>query len=169
MKLACANCFVHVSVFCNSLSEECIPKPHTLFSRVVYSTPTPTHAYICTITKYIATEIIPERDVKTRVWDVMYPSKLELLSGKHSGRLLKYDPYTDTTTVLLKGLLFANGISVDPNNNEDYIIFTESYSIRVGKYYLTGEKSGTVEYIVDGAPLPACKLPVLVGILWKDD
>ena len=108
--------------------------------------------YIC-----IATEILPERDFKTRVWDVMYSSKLELVSGKRSGRLLQYDPSTDTTTVLVKGLLFANGISIDPSYNENYILFTETYSIRVGKYYLTGDKVGTVEYIVDGAPLPACK------------
>ena len=95
--------------------------------------------------------------MKTRVWDVMYSSKLELVSGKRSGRLLQYDPSTDTTTVLVKGLLFANGISIDPSYNENYILFTETYSIRVGKYYLTGDKVGTVEYIVDGAPLPACK------------
>ena len=104
-----------------------------------------------------ASEVLPERNIDTGVWDVMYPSKIELLSGKRSGRLLMYNPTTDETTVLAKGLLFGNGISID-QVNEEYVVFAETYAIRIGKYYLTGDKAGTLEYIVDGSPLPACKI-----------
>jgi sugar lactone lactonase YvrE len=87
-------------------------------------------------------------------WDVMYASKVEALRGP-SGRLLSYDPSTDQVTVLARGLWFANGVAVD--KKEDYLLYAETFSLRVAKYHLTGDKQGTIEYIVDGDPSPACK------------
>lgn len=100
-----------------------------------------------------ASEIHPERDSDMK-WDVMYPSKLEIIRGP-SGRLLQYDPSTDAVTVLLDGLYFANGVAVA--EDESYLVFVETFYSRVNKYYLTGEKKGTVEAIIDGYPSPACK------------
>ena len=97
-----------------------------------------------------ASEIRTERD-----WDVMYTSKIDYLRAKRTGRLLQYDPTTEEVTVLARSLCFANGISVD--KEEHFIIFTETYGLRVGKYHLTGAKKGTIEYIVDGAPSPGCR------------
>lgn len=50
---------------------------------------------------------------------------LDLLEAKPYGRLLKYDPITRKTTVLLDGLWFANGVALSPR--EDYIVICESW------------------------------------------
>lgn len=49
---------------------------------------------------------------------------LDLLEAKPYGRLLKYDPITRKTTVLLDGLWFANGVALSPR--EDYIVICET-------------------------------------------
>jgi sugar lactone lactonase YvrE len=100
-----------------------------------------------------ASVIYPERDRNLK-WDAMYSSKVELLIGP-SGRLLKYDPVTDEVSVLLRDLWFGNSVTVD--QEETYLLFTESFSLRIGKYYLQGPKEGTVEYLVNGHPTPGCK------------
>jgi hypothetical protein len=101
-----------------------------------------------------ASVIYPERDRNLK-WDAMYSSKVEMLIGP-SGRLLKYDPVTDEVSVLLRDLWFGNSVTVD--QEETYLLFTESFSLRIGKYYLQGPKEGTVEYLVNGHPTPGCKL-----------
>lgn len=50
---------------------------------------------------------------------------LDLLEAKPYGRLLKYDPITRKTTVLLDGLWFANGVALSPR--EDYIVICETW------------------------------------------
>ena len=69
-----------------------------------------------------------------------------------SGRLLQYDPSTEEVSVLLRDLWFANSVTVD--QNETYLLFTCTFSLRIGKYFLQGEKKGSVEYVVDGHPAP---------------
>ena len=85
----------------------------------------------------------------------MYGSKIDALLGKPSGRLLEYDPATDEIRILARNLSFANGIAVD--KDETYLVFAETFRLRVGKYYLRGDKQGNIEYIVEGHPSPACK------------
>jgi len=98
-----------------------------------------------------ATMVAPEKD-RNFIFDAMYASKVELLTAKPSGRLLQYDPDTDEVTVLVRGLWFGNGVSIDPE--ETYVVYTESLKLRVAKYYLKGKKKGTVEYLVNGYPAP---------------
>ena len=89
----------------------------------------------------------------------MYSSKIEALRGP-SGRLLKYDPSTRQLSVLARGLYFGNGVAVA--EDESYLVYVETFYSRVTKFYLTGEKKGTTEYIVDGDPSPMCKDNMLV-------
>ena len=98
-----------------------------------------------------ASVVYPERD-RSFKWDVMYASKVEAVRGP-SGRLLQYDPSKDEVTVLGRNLWFANGVAVD--KDENYLLFVETFRLRIGKYHLTGKKKGTVEYLVDGEPSPA--------------
>ncbi|MNE78580.1 Strictosidine synthase [compost metagenome] len=44
---------------------------------------------------------------------------------KPHGRLLKYDPMTKKTTVLLEGLNFANEVALSAD--EDFVLVAESY------------------------------------------
>lgn len=112
----------------------------------------PTHIHIYTHT-WTASEISPQRSADF-FWDIMYASKLEALRGP-SGRVLCYDPTTEKVEVLVTGLHFANGLAIDVT--ESYLLFVETFRMRIGKLYLSGDKQGTVEYVVDGKPLAGCK------------
>mmetsp|Transcript_706 Transcript_706/g.2002 ORF Transcript_706/g.2002 Transcript_706/m.2002 type:complete len:456 (-) Transcript_706:293-1660(-) len=106
-----------------------------------------------------ATDIPASRD-NSMVWDVMYPSKANCMQGTRTGRLLQYNPETEDVTVLARNLLFANGIAVD--EQETYILFAETFSLRLAKYHLAGDKKGSLEYVVDGPPAPGCKFSVIM-------
>ena len=97
--------------------------------------------------------------MKELTYDIMHASKVDSLLGP-TGRLLKYDPSTDELTVLAQGLWFANGVTVD--SEEEYLLVAETYRLGLRKYYLTGSKQGTMEYIVKGSPSPGCEYPSCV-------
>ena len=63
---------------------------------------------------------------------------------------MKYDPKTKQTTVLLKGLHFANGVQL--SKNEDFVIVAETCQSKVVRYYLKGEKKGQSDVFIDGLP-----------------
>ncbi|MFD0621287.1 SMP-30/gluconolactonase/LRE family protein [Paenibacillus sp. GCM10027629] len=71
----------------------------------------------------------------------------EMAEGKPHGRLLKYDPATKQTSVLLEGLYFANGIAL--SSNEDYVLIAESYRYQLTRYWLKGPKKGTSDIFTD--------------------
>ena len=74
----------------------------------------------------------------------------DLLEGKPHGRFLKYDPKTKETTVLLKGLYFANGVAL--SRNEDFVLVNETYRYRITRYYLRGDKKGTSDIFLENTP-----------------
>ncbi|KAF5753096.1 protein STRICTOSIDINE SYNTHASE-LIKE 5-like [Tripterygium wilfordii] len=69
------------------------------------------------------------------IWDI--------LEGKPHGRLMSYDPATKETKVLLKDLYFANGIAVSPD--QTFVVYCETPLRRCSKYYIHGEKKGSVD------------------------
>ena len=89
--------------------------------------------------------------VQDRDWDIMYASKVDYIRGKRTGRLLQYDPETNEVTVLARNLFFANGVAVD--KDETYVVQSETYAMRLSKYYLTGPKQGTLETVIDANQL----------------
>nr|XP_004290318.2 PREDICTED: protein STRICTOSIDINE SYNTHASE-LIKE 13 [Fragaria vesca subsp. vesca] len=72
---------------------------------------------------------------------------LILLEGESTGRLLRYDPPTKTTYVVLDGLAFPNGVQL--SQDQTFLLFTETTNCRLTKYWLEGPKSGTVELVAD--------------------
>lgn len=46
-----------------------------------------------------------------------------VFSSEDSGRLLKYDPITKETTVLLRGLQFPNGVTLSKDGS--FLVFCE--------------------------------------------
>ncbi|AIQ12221.1 SMP-30/gluconolactonase/LRE family protein [Paenibacillus durus] len=71
----------------------------------------------------------------------------EMAENKPHGRLLKYDPITKQTTVLLEGLYFANGIAL--SSEEDFVLVAESYHYQLTRYWLKGPKKGTSDIFAD--------------------
>ncbi|XP_078440125.1 calcium-dependent phosphotriesterase superfamily protein [Wolffia australiana] len=72
---------------------------------------------------------------------------LILLEGEGTGRLLRYDPPTGETHVLLAGLAFPNGVQL--SEDQSFLLFTETTNCRVMRYWLEGEKAGKVEVFAD--------------------
>ncbi|MGO0059793.1 SMP-30/gluconolactonase/LRE family protein [Brevibacillus fluminis] len=71
----------------------------------------------------------------------------EIAENKPHGRLLKYDPMTKQTTVLLEGLYFANGVALSAD--EDFVLVAESYHYQLTRYWLKGPKKGTSDIFAD--------------------
>ncbi|XP_027113315.2 protein STRICTOSIDINE SYNTHASE-LIKE 13 [Coffea arabica] len=70
-----------------------------------------------------------------------------LLEGESTGRLLRYDPPTGTTHVVLDGLAFANGVQLSKDHT--FLLYTETTNSRLMKLWLEGPKSGSRELVAD--------------------
>lgn len=77
-------------------------------------------------------------------------SLLDIMEHGGHGRLLRFDPRTRQTEVLLNGLQFANGVVV--SENSDYLLIVETGEYRVLKYWLEGPRKDFVEVIIDNLP-----------------
>jgi sugar lactone lactonase YvrE len=75
---------------------------------------------------------------------------LDLLEHGGHGRLLRCDLETGETNVLLRGLQFANGVTLGPD--DAYVLVTETGAYRVQRYWLKGERAGTAEVWLDNLP-----------------
>ncbi|PWA95391.1 Six-bladed beta-propeller, TolB-like protein [Artemisia annua] len=74
----------------------------------------------------------------------------DLLEGRPHGRLLSYDPSTKQTKVIVRDLYFANGVELSPE--EDFVIFCETFMMRCHRYYLQGDKKGSVDVFANNLP-----------------
>ncbi|KDP43882.1 hypothetical protein JCGZ_20892 [Jatropha curcas] len=70
-----------------------------------------------------------------------------LLEGESTGRLLRYDPPTKETHVVLDGLAFPNGVQL--SKDQTFLLFTETTNCRLMKYWLEGPRTGRVEVVAD--------------------
>ncbi|XP_022138160.1 protein STRICTOSIDINE SYNTHASE-LIKE 13 [Momordica charantia] len=70
-----------------------------------------------------------------------------LLEGEASGRLLRYDPPTKTTHVVLDGLAFPNGVQLSKDHS--FLLFTETTNCRLMKLWLEGARNGKVELLAN--------------------
>ena len=75
---------------------------------------------------------------------------LDFFEGSRTGRLLRYDPATQQTDVMMEGLFFANGVTLGPN--EDYVLVNETGMGRVHRLWLKGEKAGQQDVFIDELP-----------------
>lgn len=74
----------------------------------------------------------------------------EFVEHRGTGRLLQYNVESKETKVLMKGLLFANGVAVGPD--DAYVLVNETAAYRVMRYWLKGDKAGTSEVFIDNLP-----------------
>ncbi|HEY2840537.1 MAG TPA: SMP-30/gluconolactonase/LRE family protein [Pirellulales bacterium] len=74
----------------------------------------------------------------------------DMLEGRPHGRLLRYDPQTKKTSVLMDELCFANGVAL--SEDEDFLLINETYHFCIHRYWLKGEKAGTHELFVENLP-----------------
>jgi sugar lactone lactonase YvrE len=73
-----------------------------------------------------------------------YPRKnfvLPILEAESGGRLLKWDPKTKETTMLVRNLRFPNGVAF--NKDHSFLAIAETGVGRVSRYWVKGPKAGT--------------------------
>lgn len=75
---------------------------------------------------------------------------LDLLESRPNGRLLRYDPVSGQTEVLLPKLYFANGVAL--SRKEDFVLVNETYRYRIQRYWLKGPKAGTADIFAENLP-----------------
>ncbi|MCO5604324.1 hypothetical protein L7F22_058489 [Adiantum nelumboides] len=71
---------------------------------------------------------------------------LVAFSGDDSGRLLSYNPSNKEVKVLYKGIQFPNGLAL--SKDESFLVIAETTTCRLSRYWLKGEKAGTLETFV---------------------
>ena len=69
--------------------------------------------------------------------------------GGH-GRLMRHDPTTGVTEILLDGLQFANGVAL--SRNEDFVLVNQTGSYSITRFWLTGDRAGTQDVFFDNLP-----------------
>jgi len=67
-------------------------------------------------------------------YDTMTGAKLSFIYGKPTGRLLRWDPSTKETHLLLDGIFFANGVTLSPD--ESFVLVCETFGARVLRVWL---------------------------------
>lgn len=83
-------------------------------------------------------------------YDTMRSFTLDMLAADVSGRLLRYDPRTRETSVVVEGLWYANGVAVSAEG--DYVLVVETMGMRVMRHWLKGDRAGSTEVLVDNLP-----------------
>lgn len=97
--------------------------------------------------------------------DSPYGWPYDLLEAKPYGRLIAYNPKTETTKVLLKDLYFANGVTL--SQNEESVLVAESFRYRIKRYWLTGVKANTWDYFAENLPgIPDGIMSDRKGVIW---
>jgi sugar lactone lactonase YvrE len=77
-------------------------------------------------------------------------SLLDIMEHSDNGRVIEYDPKTDTARTVMDGLTFSNGVAADPQGR--FILVVETGEYRVWKHWITGPNLGDSEVIIDNLP-----------------
>jgi ribose transport system permease protein len=70
--------------------------------------------------------------------------------SRPNGRIICYDPRSDTTRTVLPRLMFPNGICMTHDGQS--FLFAETYACRISRYWFDGPKAGKVERVITGLP-----------------
>ena len=74
----------------------------------------------------------------------------DILEHQPNGRLLAYDPKTQKTRTVWRGIYFANGVAVSPD--QSFVLVAETGLYRVVRVWLSGSKQGQHEVFIDNLP-----------------
>jgi len=74
----------------------------------------------------------------------------DLMERNPHGSIYAFNPTTNSTTLLLDKLYFANGVAV--STDQHFLMFNETGNYSVSKYWLRGPKKGTREFIHQNLP-----------------
>jgi ribose transport system permease protein len=75
---------------------------------------------------------------------------LDGFEGRGNGRLVCHDPATGKTHTVLANLAFPNGVCVSHDGRA--VLWVSTWLCRIYRYWIAGEKAGTVEILADNLP-----------------
>ncbi|MFM2279073.1 MAG: hypothetical protein RLZZ444_1304 [Pseudomonadota bacterium] len=74
----------------------------------------------------------------------------DALESRGNGRLIRYDPKTNTTRTMVRDLVFPNGVCLSHDGRS--LLFAESWGCRIKRYWLDGPKKGQVDEVIPNLP-----------------
>lgn len=80
----------------------------------------------------------------------MHSWPVDALESRGNGRIICYDPATDTTRTVMRNLAFPNGVCL--THDAQSIFIAESWSCRINRYWIAGPKAGKSEIFMDRLP-----------------
>ena len=75
---------------------------------------------------------------------------VDALEGRGNGRLVSHDPATGKTRTVLRGLIFANGVTMARDGQS--LLFAETWACRISRYWFDGPKKGRREVVITNLP-----------------
>lgn len=75
---------------------------------------------------------------------------LDLLEHGGHGGVYAFEPDTQKVTRLLEGLNYANGVAI--SDDDSFILVAETGHYRILKYWLSGDRQGEREVLIDNLP-----------------
>ncbi|XP_039686434.1 protein STRICTOSIDINE SYNTHASE-LIKE 5 isoform X2 [Medicago truncatula] len=75
---------------------------------------------------------------------------LDVLEARPHGQLLRYNPLSNETVIVLDHLAFANGVAL--SKDEDYLVVCETWKFRCLKHWLKGINKGKTEIFIENLP-----------------
>jgi sugar lactone lactonase YvrE len=74
----------------------------------------------------------------------------DILEHQPNGRLMAFDPRTQKPRTLLRGIYFANGVAVSPD--QSFVLVAETGKYRIRRYWLKDPKEGMDDTFIDNLP-----------------
>lgn len=80
----------------------------------------------------------------------MHEWAVDGLEARGNGRIVCYDPKTNTTRTVLRNLKFPNGIAVASDGQS--ILFAETWGCSIRRYWFDGPRRGETEMVLENLP-----------------
>jgi len=74
----------------------------------------------------------------------------DVLEHQPNGRLMAFDPQTQKPRTLLRGIYFANGVAMSPD--QTFVLVAETGRYRIRRYWLKDPKAGMDDTFIDNLP-----------------
>lgn len=75
---------------------------------------------------------------------------IDALEARGNGRIICHDPKTGKTRTMIRFLMFPNGVCI--GNDQQSIVFSETWGCTVKRYYFDGPKKGKIETLMENLP-----------------
>ncbi|XP_027333217.1 adipocyte plasma membrane-associated protein-like [Abrus precatorius] len=75
---------------------------------------------------------------------------LDMLEARPHGQLLKYNPTSNETVIVLDNVTFPNGVAL--SKDEDYLVVCETWKYRCLRHWLKGANKGMTDILIENLP-----------------